>query len=139
MGVLEINLLDWQKWYGTEEACAQALTLTKQQYKTRVAMGHRDSIYRLHDLVEIDDALVSGRRSGKRGRGVKGKAPILVAIEDQSKCAGLIAMQQVSAVTHETLVTRPPTHTPVEPVAELIEILLHIWTIRRNKYPTEML
>lgn len=40
-------------------------------------------------------------------------------------------MQQVSAVTHETLVTRPPTHTPAEPVAELIEILLHIF----GRYP----
>ena len=41
--------------------------------KIRIAMGHRDSIYRLHDLIEIDDALVGGRRSGKRGRGAEGK------------------------------------------------------------------
>ncbi len=27
--------------------------------KLRVAMGHRDSLYRLSDIIEIDDTLVS--------------------------------------------------------------------------------
>ncbi len=58
-------------------------------HKIRIAMGHRDSIYRLHDLIEIDDALVGGRRSGKRGRGAEGKTPILVAIENRESVLGL--------------------------------------------------
>lgn len=30
--------------------------------KIRIAMGHRDSIYRLEELIEIDDALIGGDR-----------------------------------------------------------------------------
>lgn len=71
--------------------------------KIRIAMGHRDSIYRLHDLVEIDDALVGGRRSGKRGRGAEGKSAVLVAVESRDTRAGFIAMQQVPSVTKETV------------------------------------
>ena len=61
------------------------------------------SCYRLHDLIEIDDALVGGRRSGKRGRGAEGKSPVLVAVENREQRAGFIAMQQVSAVTKESV------------------------------------
>lgn len=75
-------------------------------------MGHRDSIYRLQDLIEIDDALVGGRRSEKRGRGAEGKMPVLVAIENRSKRAGFIAMQQVCAVTHETVARFVQCHLP---------------------------
>lgn len=56
--------------------------------KIRIAMGHWDSVYRLHDLVEIDDALVSGRKPGKRGRGAKGKVPALVAVENRYTSPG---------------------------------------------------
>ncbi|MFO7580900.1 MAG: IS1595 family transposase, partial [Nitrosomonas halophila] len=80
--------------------------------KIRIAMGHRDSIYRLQDLIEIDDALVGGRRSGKRGRGAEGKSSVLVAIENRSKRAGFIAMQQVCAVTHETVARFVQCHLP---------------------------
>ncbi len=41
--------------------------------KIRTAMGHRDSLYRLSKLVEVDDALVGGKQKGKRGRGAQGK------------------------------------------------------------------
>ena len=186
MNTTEMNLLDWQKRYGTEEACAQALaqqrwpegfrcprcghdhgyaittrhsyecskchyqasltagtlfhstnlfltqwfwaiylaasdksgisamrlskqigiswiTASRMLRKIRVAMGHRDSLYRLQDLIEIDDALVGGRRSGKRGRGAEGKSPVLVAVENRGQRAGYIAMQQVSAVTKKSV------------------------------------
>lgn len=43
------------------------LTASRMLRKIRIAMGHRDSVYRLHDLIEIDDAFVGGWRSGKRG------------------------------------------------------------------------
>jgi transposase-like protein len=79
------------------------ITAHRMLRKIRIAMGHRDSVYRLHDLVEIDDALVGGRRPGKRGRGAEGKVPILVAIENRDSGAGYMAMQQVSAVTKETV------------------------------------
>lgn len=47
------------------------ITASRMLRKIRIVMGHRDSIYRLHDLIEyvellsrhlIDDALVGGRR-----------------------------------------------------------------------------
>ena len=47
-------------------------------------MGRRDSIYRLTDLIEVDDTYVGGKKSGgKRGRGAAGKKPVLVAVESR--------------------------------------------------------
>ena len=37
------------------------LTASRMLRKIRIAMGHRDSVYRLHDLIEIDDAFIGGR------------------------------------------------------------------------------
>jgi len=72
--------------------------------KIRIAMGHRDSIYRLHELIEINDALIGGRHiGGKRGRGTERKTSVLVAIENWEKRAGFIAMQQVSSVNRKTV------------------------------------
>ena len=104
------------------------ITASRMLRKIRIAMGHRDSIYRLHDLIEIDDALVGGRRSGKRGRGAEGKTPVLVAIENRDKRAGFIAMQQVSAVTRETVAQFVQRHLPPsqlvrsDALASLVEI-----------------
>ena len=68
--------------------------------KIRTAMAHRDSIYRLFDeLIELDDTYVGGKKPGKRGRGAKGKKPILVAVEHKGKTAGFVAMQAVEAVS----------------------------------------
>jgi len=71
--------------------------------KLRTAMGHRDSLYRLSGIIEIDDALVGGKRKGKRGRGAEGKTPVLVAVESKEKGAGFIAMQAVDSVCHDTV------------------------------------
>ena len=49
--------------------------------RIRQVMAHRDSIYRLSKLIELDDAFVGGKRCGKRGRGANGKRPVLVAVE----------------------------------------------------------
>lgn len=68
--------------------------------KIRTAMAHRDSIYRLFDeLIELDDTYVGGKKPGKRGRGAKGKKPILVAVEHKGKTAGFVAMKAVEAVS----------------------------------------
>jgi len=72
--------------------------------KIRTAMAHRDSIYRLFDaLIELDDTYVGGKKSGKRGRGAKGKKPILVAVENRGKAAGFVAMKAVETVSGETI------------------------------------
>lgn len=49
--------------------------------KIRRAMAHRDSIYRLSNLIEMDDVLVGG----KRGRGAEDKRPVLVTVECRGK------------------------------------------------------
>ena len=79
------------------------ITASRMLRKIRMAMGHRDSVYRLHDLIEMDDAFVGGRRSGKRGRGAEGKSPVWVVVENRDKRAGFIALQQVPAVTKKAV------------------------------------
>lgn len=66
-------------------------------------MAHRDSIYRLENLIEFDDAFVGGKRTGKRGRGAKDKKPVLVAVETRSKGAGFVAMKAVDTVSKKTV------------------------------------
>jgi transposase-like protein len=75
-------------WVGSDKGGISALRLSKlldlswptahrMLRKLRIAMGHRDSLYRLRDWIELDDALVGGKRPGKRGRGAEGKTPVL--------------------------------------------------------------
>ena len=71
--------------------------------KFRMAMAHRDSIYRLESLIEFDDTYVGGKRSGKRGRGAEGKKPVLVAVETRDKKAGFAAIKAVDALTKNTV------------------------------------
>lgn len=59
----------------------------------RRAMRDRDRSYWLSGLVEVDDALVGGRRPGKRGRGAEGKTPVLLAVENRGKAAGFLAAE----------------------------------------------
>lgn len=89
------------------------ITASRMLRKIRIAMGHRDSVYRLHDLIEMDDALIGGRRTGgKRGRGAGGKTPVLVAIENRDKRSGFIAMQQVSGITQDKVAQFVKQHLP---------------------------
>lgn len=71
--------------------------------KIRQAMAYRDSIYRLANLIELDDTVVGGKRSGKRGRGAEGKRPVLVAVETRKKGAGFLALQAVDSVCTDTV------------------------------------
>lgn len=68
--------------------------------KIRTAMAHRDSLYRLlHEMIELDDTYVGGKKPGKRGRGAKGKKPVLVAVEHKDKTAGFVVMKAVETVS----------------------------------------
>ena len=69
--------------------------------KLRVAMGDRDRGYDLQGLVELDDALVGGRRRGKRGRGAAGKTAVLFAVERRQKGAGYLAAKAVPRVDQQ--------------------------------------
>ncbi|MCF6337071.1 MAG: hypothetical protein L3J84_03850 [Gammaproteobacteria bacterium] len=51
--------------------------------KLREAMGHKDSVYLLKGVIEVDDALIGEKWSGKRGRRAAGKTPVLIACENK--------------------------------------------------------
>lgn len=74
-------------------------TAQRMLRKRRIAMGHRDRLYRLSDWLERDDAFVGGQRAGKRGRGAEGKAPVWVACEDRDPPTGVLAMETVPRLT----------------------------------------
>lgn len=79
------------------------ITARNMLRKIRTAMAHRDSIYRLHNLIEFDDTYVGGKRAGKRGRGAEGKKPVLVAVETRTKGAGFVAMKAVETISKNTV------------------------------------
>ena len=78
-------------------------TARKILTKLREAMGHRDSLYRLSDMIELDDAFVGGKQKGKRGRGAEGKTPIIVACESHGDKAGFLAIQAVDSINNESV------------------------------------
>jgi len=79
------------------------ITANRMLRKIRRVMAHRDSIYRLENLIECDDALVGGKRAGKRGRGAAGKKPVLLAVERRGKHAGFMAAEVVAAITNSSV------------------------------------
>jgi transposase-like protein len=79
------------------------ITAHRMLRKIRLVMAHRDSIYRLENLIECDDALVGGKRAGKRGRGAAGKKPVLLAVERREKHAGFMAAEAVDAITKKSV------------------------------------
>jgi len=96
-------------WISSDKGGISALRLSKligvswrSAYRVlqvlRTAMGDRDTLYRLTDIIELDDAMVGGKKPGKRGRGAEGKVSILVACENRNGKPGFLAMEAVNAV-----------------------------------------
>ena len=48
-------------------------------------MGHRDSLYQLSGTIELDEALVGGRRKGKRSSSAAGKNNVIITCENKEK------------------------------------------------------
>jgi hypothetical protein len=46
------------------------ITAHRMLRKLRVAMGDQNRLYRLKGIIELDDAIVGGKRLNKRGRGL---------------------------------------------------------------------
>ena len=101
-------------WVSSDKGSVSALRLSKligvtwrsaysMLRKLRQAMGHRDTLYRLTEIIELDDALIGGKRPGKRGRGAEGKTSVLIACETREGKPGFVAMEQVASVTLETV------------------------------------
>ena len=64
-------------------------------HKVRKAIADRDASYQLANLVEMDDSYFGPSGRGKRGRGSKGKVPVVVAVENRGKKPGFAAMRVV--------------------------------------------
>ena len=59
---------------------------------------------KLSGLVEVDETLVGGSQSGKRGRGAEGKELVLVAIEDKGKRGfGRVRLKHIPDASGKTL------------------------------------
>jgi len=101
-------------WIASDKGSVSALRLAKligvtwrtafsMLRKLRQAMGHRDTLYRLTEVIELDDALLGGKRPGKRGRGAEGKACVLIACETWNGKPGFIALEHVPSVNQPTV------------------------------------
>jgi hypothetical protein len=96
-------------------------------------MGHRDSLYQLSSIIELDDALIGGRQKGKRGRGANGKTNVLIACESGEKKAGFITIEAVSSVCHLSvddfvqghLKRGQEVHSDALPALHVIELIQH--------------
>lgn len=76
-------------------------------HKLRTAMV-RPGRDRLSGIVEVDETLVGGAHSGKRGRGAQGKELVLVAVEKTERGLGRVRLKHIpdaSAKILETTVT----------------------------------
>jgi hypothetical protein len=81
------------------------LTAQRMLRKLRTAMGDQNTLYRRRGIIELDDAFVGGKRSGKRGRGAAGKTAILVACEHNDDIPGFVAMKVVEVITQDCVGT----------------------------------
>ena len=75
-------------------------TIWTMAHKVRKAMAERDASYQLAGLIEMDDSYFgpSGQGLGGRGRGTKGKVPVVLAVENRGKKPGFAAMKVVDNV-----------------------------------------
>ena len=89
-------------------------TASKMLRKLRTAMGHQGTLYRLHGMIELDDALVGGKKSGKRGSGAAGKTPIIVACEHNNGKPGFVALQAVKSIDHKSINQFAKTHLALD-------------------------
>jgi len=74
-------------------------------HKIRKAMADRDSQYQLAGLVEMDDAFIGPKKPGPPGRGAKGKAKVVIAVESRDKHAGFAVMRHVPSVDSDQILS----------------------------------
>lgn len=80
-------------------------TVWTMGHKIRKAMEDRDSQYQLAGLVEMDEAFIGPKKPGSRGRGAKGKATVVIAVERHDKHAGFAVMRHVPSADSEQILS----------------------------------
>ena len=78
-------------------------TVWTMGHKIRKAMADRDELYQLAGLVEMDEAFIGPKKPGPHGRGAKGKAKVVIAVESRDKQAGFAVMRHVRSVNGDQL------------------------------------
>ena len=58
---------------------------------------------KLSGKIEVDETLVGGKRSGKRGRGAEGKSLVVIAVEILKKDTGRVRMSLISDASKKSL------------------------------------
>jgi len=58
---------------------------------------------KLQGTVEVDEVMIGGKTSGKRGRGAEGKSLIAVAVEVQGRKTGRVRMAKISDASSDSL------------------------------------
>jgi len=141
-------------WIATDKGSISALRLSKligttwrTSYrllsKLRGAMGHRDTLYRLSRIIELDDALIGGKRPGKRGRGAEGKTSVLIACENWEGKPGFVAMEVVESVNAHTVHDfarrriRPKQIVRTDALPALNSLAHHVTHIKKVTPPEE--
>lgn len=102
-----VNAVSLQKIIGLKSY--ETAWIWLQKLRTAMVRPGRD---RLSGTVEVDETLVGGERSGKRGRGAEGKELVLVAVEQVEKGLGRIRFKHIPNASGQTL---------EKTVAELVE------------------
>jgi len=59
--------------------------------------------HKLSGKIEVDETLVGGKRSGKRGRGAEGKSLVVIAVEILEKGTGRVRMSLISDASKKSL------------------------------------
>ena len=60
---------------------------------------------KLHGVVEVDEVLIGGKTSGKRGRGAEGKSLIAVAVEVKGRKTGRVRLAKIPDASSNSLNT----------------------------------
>lgn len=68
--------------------------------KLRCAVGHRDRLYPLAGLMEIDDFYVGANKTGRAGRG-GGRTPVLAAVEKREARPRFLALEVLPSLAKE--------------------------------------
>ena len=58
---------------------------------------------KLSGIVEVDETLVGGKKSGKRGRGAEGKSLVVIAVEVSDRKTGRVRLSRIQSASSKNL------------------------------------
>ena len=70
------------------------------KFRRLIVMSDRE---KLSGMVEIDETLVGGKKSGKRGRGAEGKTLVVMALEINNFGTGRVRLMEIPDATRQSL------------------------------------